>query len=240
MMPRVVEPELLDSLPPQDPRAVRSRADLRRINRLMLHPSLLLNTLNAWIGKRASPHGGAPIRLLELGAGDGSLLLRIAQQRARDWPLVHLQLLDLHPVVSEETLGAYRALGWTVEVLQCDIFDWCHQVDTEVRPIVIANLFLHHFEGDRLDLLLRGIATRARAFVCLEPKRSQIALIGSQLLGLIGCNDVTRHDAVISVRAGFTAQELSGRWPVAADWTLDESGAGLFSHRLQALRLPVR
>ncbi|MEO5596247.1 MAG: hypothetical protein ABIQ97_03795 [Lysobacteraceae bacterium] len=235
-MRRVVEPEWLDDLPAQDPRAVRSRADLRRINRLMRHPSLLLKTLDAWIGKRASPHGGLPIRLLELGAGDGSLLLQIAQQRAYDWPVVHLQLLDLQPVVSQETLDAYRALGWTVEVVQCDVFDWCHQVDTEVRPIVVANLFLHHFEGDRLDLLLRGIAARARAFVCLEPKRSRMALIGSHLLGLIGCNDVTRHDAVISVRAGFTDQELSACWPTDEKWSLDETGAGLFSHRLQAVR----
>ena len=41
------------------------------------------------------------------------------------------------------------------------------------------------------------------------------ALWASRLWALIGCNDVTRHDAVISVRAGFAGEELSacGRRP---------------------------
>ncbi len=32
---RTVVPELLDELPPDDPRAMHSRGDLRRVNRLM-------------------------------------------------------------------------------------------------------------------------------------------------------------------------------------------------------------
>jgi hypothetical protein len=103
---------------------------------------------------------------------------------------------------------------------------------------VFANLFVHHFEGARLQSLLAGIADRAHAFVCLEPSRSASALLGSHLLGAIGCNDVTRHDAVVSVRAGFAAQELSSCWPDHNGWTLRENAAGLFGHRFAARRVP--
>ncbi len=236
-MPRVVEPEWLDHLPADDPRAARSRGDLRRINRLMSASRLLGEALDPLIAGRSK------VRIIELGAGDGSLLLRLAHSRANTWPSVSLGLLDMQPVVTANTLARYRELGWTADVVHVDVFDWLAETTdsdadaaTEDAPIIIANLFLHHFEGQRLIDLVHGIAARARAFVCIEPRRSASALLGSRLLGVIGCNAVTRHDAVVSVRAGFADSDLSGCWPRGANWNLREHPAGLFSHRLIAVR----
>ena len=232
---RVVEPEWLDHLPADDPRAIRSRGDLRRINRLMAATRLLGDALDPLVAGRAN------VRIVELGAGDGSLLLRLAESRSRGWPSVSLDLLDLQPVVAVETLTRYRELGWEARVVRADVFDWLAtaHVDADTvtvaeAPIIVANLFLHHFEGVRLSELLHGIASRAQAFVCLEPRRSSTALMGSHLLGAIGCNAVTRHDAVVSVRAGFNDGELSAQWPADAHWNLSEGKAGLFSHRFVA------
>ncbi len=150
--------------------------------------------------------------MVELGAGDGQTLLQLARRYAPVWPKIHLQLLDLQPVVSEATLAEFRALGWKVEVIQADVFDWLAQSSADA-PIIVANLFMHHFESDHLRTLFSGIAARANAFLCCEPRRSRLALSFSHLLGLIGCNDVTRHDAVASVHAGFNAQELTALWP---------------------------
>lgn len=235
MMRRVVEPEWLDTLAPENPRAIRSRADLRRLNRLMGTQWLLGESLHPML------EGSAPIRLVELGAGDGTMLLRLARHRAR-LPPITLGLLDRQPVVSTTTLAGYRALGWEVEVIAADVLDWLAPSSTgtgagvAASPIIVANLFVHHFDGPQLQALLNGIARHAHAFVCLEPRRSSLALLGSRLLGVIGCNDVTRHDAVASVRAGFNAQELSAQWPDPNAWVLHESAAGLFSHRFHATR----
>jgi hypothetical protein len=49
---------------------------------------------------------------------------------------------------------------------------------------------------------------------------------------------VTRHDAVLSVRAGFAGRELSALWPSADGWKLEERRAGLFSHLFVAHRAP--
>lgn len=239
---RVVEPELLDSLPADDPRAIRSRGDLRRINCIMSATSLLADALDPLLV------GATTARVVELGAGDGTLLLRLAQDRARAWPPIHLQLLDLQPVVEPATLDRYQALGWDAEVVRADVFDWLasepapaqlQDADTADAPIIVANLFLHHFDGQRLTDLLNGIAARARAVVFVEPRRSAGALLGSRLLGAIGCNDVTRHDAVVSVRAGFRDRELSARWPHHAAWRIEEGAAGMFSHRFVAARVRV-
>jgi hypothetical protein len=76
----------------------------------------------------------------------------------------------------------------------------------------------------------------AGAFVAVEPRRSARGLLFSRLLGFIGCNRVTRHDAPISVRAGFAGQELSQLWPTGRDWSLQERPAGWFSHLFVAQR----
>lgn len=241
MMPqRVVESEWLDTLAADEPRAIRSRGDLRRINWLMATQTLLGRSLETLL------QGAGQSPLVELGAGDGTLALRLARRLSRRWPNATLALLDLQPTVSNATLAGFRALGWQVEVIRADVLDWLAQPQVgaaaggATRPILFANLFVHHFEGPRLQALLTGIAARAHGFSCLEPERSPTALLGSRLLGAIGCNDVTRHDAVVSVRAGFSARELSAYWPRSDDWNLQESAAGFFSHRFQAKRIQAR
>ena len=235
-MARVVKPEWLDHLPADDPRAIRSRGDLRRINRLMSASRLLGEALDPLVAGRSSA------RIVELGAGDGSLLLRLARSRASTWPPLTLELLDMQPVVELDTIARYREHGWAANVVRADVFDWLRDsstssdADADDAPIIIANLFLHHFEGQQLTDPIHGLATRARAFVCVEPRRSTMALLGSYLLGAIGCNAVTCHDAVVSVRAGFTDQDLRKYWPDDAAWELREHPAGLFSHRLIAVR----
>ena len=74
ILTRRVEEETLDHLREDDPRAIRSRRDLRRINRIMGNVSIVDSLLN---GSLARP----PSQIAELGAGDGSLLLRLARRQ---------------------------------------------------------------------------------------------------------------------------------------------------------------
>jgi hypothetical protein len=98
-------------------------------------------------------------------------------------------------------------------------------------------LFLHHFDREQLARLLLKAASRAQMFVALEPRRSAWCLAFSRLVGFIGCNSVTQHDAPASVRAGFAGCELSSLWPPNEGWHLSEGAAGPFSHRFVAQRI---
>jgi hypothetical protein len=102
--------------------------------------------------------------------------------------------------------------------------------------VVVANLFLHHFQDVRLAELLSAVASRTRVFVAIEPRRAPWPLITCRWLWAIGCNSVTRHDAAISVRAGFSGRELSALWPADPGWELTERPTGLFSHLFVARR----
>jgi hypothetical protein len=227
---RRVEPELLDALAADDPRALRSRRDLRRIHRVMATLPILRRALLRGTA-RFTPH-----TLLEIGAGDGSLMLRLAQEQAACWPAVEVTLLDRMNAFAPATLDAIRNLGWTPHVLTVDVFDWLERHDNSCPDVVIANLFLHHFSSDELARLLPGIAARSRIFLCCEPRRSALSLAGSHCIGLLGAGPVTRRDAVSSVHAGFRAHELSELWPHPDDWILREYAAGLFSHCFLATR----
>jgi len=227
-MKRIVEPELLDELPADDPYARRSRRDLRRVNFLMGNADMLAREL-----EKLSPKN-APLKLVELGSGDGHGLLQVAQRLGRGQKF-EATLVDRQDLVTEETRQAFAAMNWDVRMVKADVFDFLGD-DARNCDVIVANLFVHHFEGRHLERLLRGIAGRTRRFIAIEPRRGAWPLFCSRLLGLIGCNIVTRHDAVVSVRAGFRDQELSALWPEPEKWNLTERTAGQFSHLFVAER----
>ncbi len=229
-LPRRVEPELLDSLAADDPRAQRSRDDLRRIHRAMAALSVLKRALDS------ATSGSPPHTILELGAGDGSLMLRLARQRAARWPGVNVTLLDRLDLIAPRTLDSLRNLGWIPSVVAMDVFDWLAGAYATCWDIILANLFIHHFSTEPLVRLLADIEQRCRVFFCCEPRRSALSLAGSHLIGLLGTGPVTRKDAVSSVHAGFRGQELSELWPNASAWVLHEISAGLFGHGFLAIR----
>ncbi len=235
-MDRVLTREILDDLAVDDAQAVRARRDLQRVHRAMGTRTIVLRALRSMDALR---HRTAPLRVLELGAGDGSLMLGIAQELAPYWPQVHLTLLDAQPLVTPACIGGFAQLGWTARSTVVDVFDWARDHD-QPKPegqkqqhwdLVVANLFLHHFDRQPLQGLLRTIATRSDRFMACEPRRARLALLGSHLIGALGTNAVTRNDAVLSVHAGFRANELSSLWPgIDATWRVREYAAGLFSH----------
>jgi hypothetical protein len=290
-MKRIVQSELLDTLSPDDPRAVRSRRDLHRINAWMGNHEIMTRILeNNW-------NEFASRQITELGAGDAKFLLSVAQKikvgqasSLSNSPGVKAILLDRQKIVSAETLAAFAPCGWRAEAVVADVFNWpAHPaiapdfslaspkggegwgeeapmipaqipspqpsprsgVERELGmvpecilnwpqmegEVVIANLFLHHFEDARLAELLHLISQRARLFIALEPRRAHWPLFCSRLLWVIGCNGVTRHDAVVSVRAGFSGRELSSLWPDKTNWQLTEQSAGAFSHLFIARKM---
>jgi len=169
-----------------------------------------LRRINAIMGNARiiARHLGAAQRIADLGGGDGSLLRGLANRRG-------LKIINVD-----------RIHG-------LDVFDFLASPGAPLDAIV-ANLFLHHLDAAGLRRLFALAAARAPLFIACEPRRSRLALAASRLVGLIGANDVTRHDSVVSVRAGFRDRELSAAWP--AGWQLLERPAWPFSHLFVARR----
>lgn len=209
-LPRHVEPEWLDSLGPDDPRAVRSRRDLRLINFLMGNEGWLLRQVAA--GAETAEKG-----VVELGSGEGHLLRRLA----RSGPTTGCDLAPRPPHLPKE-------INWC----EGDLFSLNEPLS---GGILVANLVLHHFCAG--DLLCIGkIADRFEMLLFVEPHRSRRALALAGLLSpMVG--EVTRHDMPASIRAGFAAGELGKALGLSEDWSVIENSHWCGSLRFVARRL---
>lgn len=222
-MRRRVDPELLDHLAADDPAAIRSRRDLDRINGVMGQHRMVAK------GLARIPSFS---QIIDLGGGDGRFLLRLA--RRLPMPCEAL-IADQKDILGAGTKAGLAAQGWQTRVLQGDIFETLPSLAP--GAVIIANLFLHHFQDDSLRGLFALIAARARAFIACEPRRSRFALAAAHGVIVLGANPVTRHDAVASVRAGFTGDELTALWP--SGWHCREEARLPFSHVFVASRSDV-
>jgi hypothetical protein len=190
ILTRTVQPELLDSLPADDPAAVRSRRDLRVINAIMGN--------HRWLWRRV---GRATA--IELGAGDGSLARKLPEVTA----------LDLAPAPDD--------LPTSVEWRQGDLFQTLPTVEGE---IIVACLILHHFKAGPLAELGHLInQSAAHRVIAAEPYRSAFAIAeGYTLFPFV--NHITRHDMIVSIRAGFRRGELAAALRLDTEkWSVVES-----------------
>ena len=225
---RHLEPELLDGLPADDPGAIASRRDLVWINALMFQARFMASLMRANL---QTP----PLRILELGAGDGQFMLRVARLMARRWPDVEIVMVDRIGLIGKDVRNAFAEFGWRAQPVTADIFDW-----TGDRPfdLVCANLILHHFDDARLKELFARIMTMAPVLVATEPLRARGPLVATRCLRLIGAGAVTLNDATQSVRAGFRGTELSQLWQASGGTPVMEARKGLFTQGFVGAKMP--
>ena len=199
MRERFVEPEILDGLAHDEPQAMRSRRDLRRIHFLMGNESWMLRMLSR---HQARTRAG----IWEWGAGDGALPARVAAR----FPDAEIHAADLVP----RPPGLDPRVHW-------------HEGDLLVHGgmsggVLIANMFLHHFN----EATLARLGEMCGGFELLvfnEPHRSRAALLASTLL-LPFVGPVTRHDMPVSIRAGFRPGELPALLGLRPEqWRVEET-----------------
>jgi SAM-dependent methyltransferase len=212
-MQRTLQPELLDSLPPQHPDALHNRRDLRLTNRIM--------GTHRWLARTLPPLLRPHEHVLELGAGTGELGLRLARAgvavdgldlwpRPRDWPPARRWFTD--DLRSFAGYGDYAA--------------------------IVGNLIFHQFQDAELAALGARLRARARVIIACEPVRRRSSQFLYRSLGpLFGANHVSLHDAHVSIAAGFRGDELPRRLGLGPeDWTVQCATTLLGTYRLLAVR----
>lgn len=212
-MPRTIQPELLDTLPPQDPDAIHSRRDLRLINRFMGNHRWFQNTLPSLI----QPEETA----LEIGAGTGELAARLRSHGTQ------VDGLDLLPPPTSWPPSA----TWHSDDLRS--FEGYHPY-----PVILGNLIFHHLDDAELARLGRMLRAKARLIMACEPARHKIWQCFMRALGpLLGANHVTLHDAHVSIAGGFSGDELPRALGLSeSDWKISCATGWLGGYRMVAIR----
>lgn len=213
---RVVEKEWLDELPADDPRAARSRRDLRLINAFMGNHRWLLR-------KVAAENGGAPT-IVEAGAGDGGLATKIAKA------LPAARYRAVEPFVPVP--------GDLPSVVEWQRADLREEFLYEGADLLLGCLILHQFEETDLSRIGETVMKSSlRRMLFTEPRRSALHVRQLRAGKLLGFNEVTLHDGPASIRAGFRGAELPrllGLGESHWNWRLGETTMG--AYRMEAWR----
>ncbi len=179
---RKIVPELLDSAS-QDEIAA-NLGDLQRINRYFGGRQTLRSVLR--------PLHRPGLTILDVGAASADHAAGL-----RDTQVVSLDRSESHLRCGQGTRVAADAFALPFAPRSFDL--------------VMANLFLHHFENDAILSLLQSFAAVSRLGVVVNDlERSRLAWSFLPLTApLLRWNPITLHDGPVSVAAGFRPAELA-------------------------------
>ena len=205
--------------------------DLRRINRLLGGLTATDAVLDPVLRQREK------VRVLDVGTGTGDYLAHLVRRGERFGSQVDATGVDLNP----ETIG--RGNSWLDETLSSRLRS---RIDLEVADalnlpygdstfdVTHAALFVHHFHGNEAVQLLREMDRVSRfGIVVNDLHRHSLSWAGIWALSrALGMSPMVQHDGPISVKRGFTRQELHAfaesadigtarvKWHWAFRWTL--------------------
>jgi SAM-dependent methyltransferase len=204
--------EILDD-PTIDPElARRSLLDIALANRLFGGRRAVLRELAAVLEERQrvdtppdhAPHNRtARWSLLDVGTGLGDIPEAAAEMaRARRWQLDTIGVEVTALLARDARARCAHAIA--ADAMALPFAD--RSVD-----VVTCSQVLHHFEDEHAIRLLRECTRVARLAVIIgELRRSWLALAGLWASSFaLGFAPVSRHDGMVSIRRGFTCDDLT-------------------------------
>jgi ubiquinone/menaquinone biosynthesis C-methylase UbiE len=198
--------ELLDG-PLDDPRALADNLrDLRRINRWLGGVSLSRSASRALIDGRAEH------TVLDVGTGGADIPLALIERARGKATRVRIVALDSRPEILAAAVRANPRAATTpdLELLLGD--GLALPFDDGSFDIVHSSLVVHHLTPVEAVALMVEMRRVARAGIVINDlQRGWLGWIGAWLIGhLLTGNRYTRHDAPLSVRRAYLADEIAG------------------------------
>lgn len=195
---RATDTEMLDEGVPDD-EALRSLADIRFVNRWLGNRGLLSRTVRPYLEASARP------RLIDVGCGTADIPAHLLRTAPRATLAVGVDVKMLHLGAAPREVRRVRA-------------------DVRALPfaprsfdVVLASLFLHHFDAAELALVLGGLFTLARrALVVNDLRRARVPYaFGKAAFPVLFRSRVSVADGLLSIRRGFTSDELAAAFAEA-------------------------
>lgn len=196
-------PERMDDpdVPQHDLR--EAHAFVRRVNRWLGGSRAAVSALRRW---SRSWTRGETIRILDIGAGTADIPLAILDWARAAGHRVQVTAVDLHEgtlALAREQIGDRQGIDLVcadarrlTDRFSPGDFDYAH-----------AGMFLHHLDDIEVVTVLRIMDRLARlGSIWNDLVRGRIESLGVRVLTL-GAPALVKHDAIVSVEAGFTKRE---------------------------------
>lgn len=211
-MKRVLTPERMDD--PAVPRDELARAlrFIRAVNKRLGGAAALTRELDRLV-RTESPT--EPITILDLATGSADIPVLVRRWADRAGVAVRITAVDLHDTtldlarehVDAELGQAASDADTGIELVKLDAKDAVDRFGPRSFDVVHAGMFLHHLSELDVLTVLRIMHRLARRLVVWNDLlRSRLAQLGIWALTL-NQSEMIKHDARVSVRAGFTKRE---------------------------------
>ncbi len=226
---RAIADEMMDD-PALDPAVYAAvLADLAKVNTVTMARRPTLGFLKQVAPRRES---AAPLKILDVGFGDGDMLRTIAHWAAHHNIAVELVGIDLNPG-SAAAARAQTPDSLSIDYRSGDYVDLAgHGWD-----VIISSLVAHHMTPDQLIAFLRFMEAEARAgWFINDLHRHGVAWLGYPLLArLARWHPIVRHDGQLSIARSYRPHE----WPplLAAAGVIDARVRRVFPLRLCVCKL---
>jgi 2-polyprenyl-3-methyl-5-hydroxy-6-metoxy-1,4-benzoquinol methylase len=199
------QPELMDQPGLDDAVHRRALAGLRTVNMFSRTASAL------WQGLAdAGLLGKGPVRVLDIAAGGGDNVLRLAARARQSGVNLKSHGCDISATAVAHAQAVARKAGFAdVQYFQLNAL--CDPLP-EDYDVLMCTLFLHHLaEGDAVELLRRMAAAARRAVLVDDIVRSRFGYVLAWAGGrLLTRSPIIHVDGPLSVRSAFSLAEAHG------------------------------
>jgi SAM-dependent methyltransferase len=203
-------PELLDL--DTTPAATKQRilADVERISRWLRLPPFWRRRITRMILEARRTRRGRPVRVLDVGAGGGSLLFGLEDWANTNRVPVELLGADYEPAAVAAAQRRAGEEGRRATFRAADARRLEGFADGSM-DIAVTTFMLHHLPpGDAACMLHQLDRVAAVNFFVFDVRRTMLAVPALwAFLRVGGFEAPTRHDAMVSLRRSYTPAELS-------------------------------
>ncbi len=207
-MHRVLTPEHMDE--PGVPKAELDRAlgFIRAVNARLGGSAALIAHLKRWSARWPK---GRPVTLVDIATGSADIpiaAVRWARSRGHDLRVTGIDLHETTLDLAREHLARHPDVADAIALESADALTLTSRFEPASFDYAHAGMFLHHLSFEKALTVLRIMDRLARRGLVLNDlNRSPVAAAGIYLLTL-AAPPMVRHDARVSVRAGFSKAEV--------------------------------
>ena len=199
---RTTTPEIMDNFAMTGDLLKKTLDQIAAINHYLGGNKITLDGLKVFLKKTTKDH---PIKIVDLGCGNGDMLRAVAKfGRKHNW---QFELIGID--ANEFTVNYARSQSTAfpeIKYLHQDIF--ADAFDNLSYDIVLSTLFLHHFTDEEILLLLEKISKKATiGLIINDLHRSPIAYFLFQFLRPF-ITKMAKEDGLTSILRGFKKSEL--------------------------------
>lgn len=199
------EEELLDRQGFDEARRTRELEGIDRLNRAFGSYARFAEALAPLTG------GGERLTLLDIASGHGGFPMALRAMWAGRTPAPRLIASDLRDEYLElgRRQAARRGLAG-VEFVVADALALERHFAPGTIDVITCTQSLHHFGAAAVcELLVEAVRHARRGVLFIDLSRAATATVAANALGVLTVDGALRHDAVLSFRKAFVAEELS-------------------------------